>query len=118
MSPWKAELCCDVVARSLNWLWPGYLPRGKLVILDGDPLMAFLPPRVAANLDQCVRLALPPLADLAARTGCTILFLRHLTKLLCGRAVRRGQGSMGILAAVRTALFVAPRPGDPTGRVL
>jgi hypothetical protein len=21
----------------LRWLWPGYLPRGKLVVLDGDP---------------------------------------------------------------------------------
>lgn len=213
MTPWKSELCCEVVAKSLDWLWPRYLARGKLAVLDGDPemgkslltidliarlgrgaplpdgspsprpctsvllsaeddaadtirpraeaaganlsrlvipnpggrvprfpddipaleqtvrergadlvvidpLMAFLPPRVAANLDQCVRLALTPLADLAARTGCAVLFLRHLTKVHRGRAVRRGQGSMGILAAVRTALFVAPRPGDPGGRVL
>src|SRR3954462_14235646 len=21
----------------LTWLWPGYIPRGKLTILDGDP---------------------------------------------------------------------------------
>jgi hypothetical protein len=213
MTPWKDELCCDVAARSLDWLWPGYLARGKLALLDGDPemgkslltidliarlgrggslpdgapcprpctglilsaeddaadtirpraeaagadlarlvlpdtggraprfpddlpaleatvrgrgvdlvvldpLMAFLPPRVAANLDQYVRLALTPLADLAARTGCAVLLLRHLTKQVRGRAVRRGQGSMGILAAVRTALFVAQNPGDPAGRVL
>jgi hypothetical protein len=39
MPPWKAELCCDVVARNREWLWPGYLARGKLALLDGDPEM-------------------------------------------------------------------------------
>src|SRR5438067_12812317 len=37
MSPWKAELCCDVSPTVLDWLWPRYLARGKLAILDGDP---------------------------------------------------------------------------------
>lgn len=27
----------DVEPEHVDWLWPGYLPRGKLVILDGDP---------------------------------------------------------------------------------
>lgn len=27
----------DVVAESVEWLWPGRLPIGKLVVLDGDP---------------------------------------------------------------------------------
>jgi putative DNA primase/helicase len=213
MSPWKDELCCDVAPAALDWLWPRYLARGKLVILDGDPgmgksvltialiarltrggalpdgvmltrpytcvllsaedaaadtirpraeaagvdlarlvvpnfgqrvprfpedlaaleglirergaelvvidpLMAFLPPKVAANLDQCVRQALTPLATIAAETGCAILLVRHLTKTGRDRAVHRGQGSMGIVASVRTALFVAPHPQDPNARVL
>jgi archaellum biogenesis ATPase FlaH len=30
--------CMDEVERvSLEWVWPGWLPKGKLVILDGDP---------------------------------------------------------------------------------
>jgi hypothetical protein len=213
VSPWKAEFCSDVVPTALDWLWPRYLARGKLAILDGDPemgkslvtldliarlsrggplpdgsplprpgtslllsvedgaadtirpraeaagadlsrlvlptfddrvprlpadtaaledlvrtcsadlvvidpLMAFLPPGVAANLDQCVRQALTPLAGLAARTGCAVLFVRHLTKAGRERAVHRGQGSMGIMGAVRTALFAAPHPDDPAARVL
>lgn len=213
MSPWKAELCCDVVPTRLDWLWPRYLARGKLAILDGDPamgkslltidliarlsqggplpdrsklprpctsillsaeddpadtvrpraeaagadlsrlvlpnfggrvprlpddlpaleelilersadlvvidpIMAFLPPNVAANLDQCVRQALTPLAGVAARTGCAVLLVRHLTKTGRDRAIHRGQGSMGIVAAVRTALFAAPHPHDPDARVL
>jgi hypothetical protein len=81
-----------------------------LVVID--PLMAFLPPNVAANLDQCVRQALTPLAGVAARTGCAVLLVRHLTKRGRDRAVHRGQGSMGIVAAVRTVLFVAPHPDE------
>lgn len=27
----------DVVPERVQWLWPGYLPAGKLVVLDGDP---------------------------------------------------------------------------------
>lgn len=213
MSPWKAERCCDVVPTRLDWLWPGYLARGKLALLDGDPamgkslltidliarlgrggplpdnaklprpctsillsaeddpadtvrpraeaanadlsrlilptsggrvprlpddlpaleelirehsadlvvidpLMAFLPPGVAANLDQCVRQALTPLACMAARTGCAVMLVRHLTKTGHDRAIHRGQGSMGIIAAVRTALLAAPHPHDPDARVL
>lgn len=33
------ELVClaDVEPEAVRWLWPGYLPRGKVVICDGDP---------------------------------------------------------------------------------
>jgi hypothetical protein len=30
----------EVDPEHVSWLWPGYLPRGKLVILDGDPGVA------------------------------------------------------------------------------
>jgi AAA domain len=210
MSRWKARRCSEIQPTSLEWLWSGYLARGKLALFDGDPglgkslitldliarltrgaplsdgtpvaqpitcavlsaedepgdtirpraeaagadlyrliipdlgdqparfpddqpalkelivergieflsidpLMAFLPPRVAANLDQCVRQALTPLANLASRTGCAIELVRHMTKQPSDRAILRGQGSMGIIGAVRTALFVAPRSRDPVG---
>jgi hypothetical protein len=106
-------------------LFPDYLPdleahiRGtnaELVVVD--PLMAFLPPRVSANLDQCVRTALTPLAALARRTRCAILLVRHLRKASSGVAVRRGQGSMGIIGAARTGLLAGPHPADPTLGVL
>jgi AAA domain len=88
----------------------------KLVVID--PLMAFLPPNVTASVDQCVRQALSPLATIAIRHNCAIKFVRHLTKRQPSRAIHRGQGSMGIVAAARTAWFVAPNPSDPDGRVL
>lgn len=212
MSTLTAEPLSQVRADSVRWLWPLYLPRGKLTLLDGDPgvgkslltvdlaarlscggelpggtpsdrphtvlllnaedaaadttrpravaagadldrvrvvstdppvhlpaglpaleslvrdtkadllvidpLMAFLPPKTAANLDQCVRTALTPLAALAERTDCGVLLVRHLRKNATDKAVRRGQGSMGIVGAARTGLLVGPHPTDPSLRVL
>ena len=87
-----------------------------LVVID--PLLAFLPPEAAANLDQCVRRALTPLAILAADTGCAILLVRHLRKSESAKAILRGQGSAGIIAAARTGLLAARHPADPSRNVL
>src|SRR5262245_33371494 len=29
--------CADITPLAVSWLWEPYLPRGKLVVLDGDP---------------------------------------------------------------------------------
>lgn len=90
--------------------------NADLVVID--PFMAFLPPKVAAGIDQCVRTALTPLAALAERTGCAVLLVRHLRKASPGQALRRGQGSMAIIGAARTGLLAGPHPADPTLGVL
>jgi RecA-family ATPase len=53
MSPWTVELCCDVRPAALEWLWPGYLARGKLALLDGDPGMG----KSLITLDLVARLS-------------------------------------------------------------
>jgi hypothetical protein len=90
--------------------------QASLVVID--PLMAFLPPEVAANNDQCVRRVLGALAAIAARTGCTIILIRHLRKQNTPKAVHRGLGSVGIIGAVRAGLLVAPHPHNHGERVL
>lgn len=37
--PRRVEVVClaEVVAERVTWLWPGYLPAGKLAVLEGDP---------------------------------------------------------------------------------
>lgn len=87
-----------------------------LVVID--PLMAFLSAEAAANVDQCVRRVLTPLATVAGYTGACILLVRHLRKVESGKAMLRGQGSIGIIAAARTALLAARHPTDPTLNVL
>ncbi len=87
-----------------------------LVVID--PILAFLPPSVAANSDQCVRRALGRLAELAARTGAAVVLVRHLNKRASAPALHRGTGSTGIIAAARAGLLVAPHPLDPSLRIL
>jgi hypothetical protein len=83
-----------------------------------DPVTAFLPPEVATGNDQCVRAALHALDGVAARTGCTVLLVRHLRKKASPKAIHRGAGSIGIIGAVRSGLLAAYHRGDPNLRVL
>src|SRR5207244_7929601 len=90
--------------------------NARLVILD--PLMAVLGGSIDSCRDQQIREVFTPLAHLAERTGCAILIIRHLTKGTSPNALYRGAGSIGILAAARTSLLVAPDPSDETRRIL
>jgi len=48
---------------SLEWLWPGYLPRGKLALLDGDPKVTLEPRQHAPDV-------VPAEVAVAAADGC------------------------------------------------
>jgi RecA-family ATPase len=217
-SPAIVTPVADVAREQVRWLWPGRLPRGKLVVLDGDPalgkstltldwsarittgspwpdgaeipspksvvilsaedgigdtirprleahgadlmrvfvfeavragncprppsipgdldllegvvhergaglvvvdvLAAFLARQVDSYRDQDVRGALMPLAQLATRTGATVVVLRHLSKSGGNNALYRGGGSIGIVGAARAAMLVAPDPDDQSRVVL
>lgn len=85
----------------------------RLVVID--PLMAHLPESVNSWRDQSVRLALAPLHALAEKNGCSVLVVAHLNKGLSADPIRRTGGSIGITAAVRSALLLARDPDDPDG---
>jgi hypothetical protein len=82
----------------------------RLVVLD--PLVAFLDASVTAGNDQSVRRALAPLARLAAKHGCVMLLVRHLNKGFGRHAIYRGGGSIGLVAACRSAWLVGRDPVD------
>jgi AAA domain len=88
----------------------------ELVVID--PMMAFFKPEAAANSDQVMRVALAPLAALAARSGASVLLVRQLTKRGGRQALYRGGGSIGIIGAVRTALFLGRWLREPDRRIL
>lgn len=88
----------------------------ELVVID--PMMAFFRPEVATNSDQVMRVALAPLAVLAARSGASVLLVRQLTKHGGRKALYRGAGAIGIIGAIRTALFLARDVRDPERRIL
>jgi putative DNA primase/helicase len=83
-----------------------------------DPLAAFVPPGPSGGKDRPVRRTLDGLAELAARYGCAVLLVRHLTKSGGLRWLYRGLGSLGVVRAIHTGLLVARHPTDPEQRVL
>ena len=88
----------------------------ELIVID--PMMAFFKPEVAANSDQVMRVALAPLAVLAARSGASVLLVRQLTKHGGRKVLYRGGGSISIIGAIRTALFLGRCSREPDRRIL
>ena len=86
----------------------------RLLVID--PLMAFLT-RVDASRDQDVRRALHKLTRVAERQNCAVVCLRHLNRF-GDKAIYRGGGSVGSVAAARSGLLVATDPDDPQCRLL
>ena len=87
---------------------------GFLVI---DPLLGFLSHSIDSHKDQSIRDVLHRLKIIAGKTGAAILGIRHLNKSGIGKALYRGQGSIGITAAARSALTVGPDPHEEGARV-
>jgi hypothetical protein len=88
--------------------------QARLLLID--PLMAFL--GCDANGDQKVRKALTPLKALAEKMNCAVVMVRHLTKRGGTHSLYRGSGSIGIVAATRSALLIGKSPDEPNYRVL
>jgi hypothetical protein len=83
----------------------------RLVVVD--PLMGHLPESVNSWSDQSVRRALAPLYRLTAERRCAAVVVAHLNKAKGGNALHRTGGSIGIPAAVRSALLLARDPEHP-----
>jgi hypothetical protein len=90
--------------------------QARLLVLD--PVVSFLDRHVLSANDASVRLALFPLAELAARHGCAGLLNRHLNKDGGSRALYRGGGSIAFVAACRSAWLLAADPHQPKRRIL
>jgi hypothetical protein len=85
----------------------------KLIVID--PLTAYVDSsQREAKLRKTV---LAPLAEIAARTDCAMVTVRHLRKS-GGKLMHRGLGSMAISAAVRSAFVMFKDPNDHERRIL
>ena len=91
--------------------------RTYAILVVIDPLTALLGRNIDSSRDQDVREVFTPLAQIAERTGCAILIIRHLNKGSSDNILYRGAGSIGIIAAARTGLLVAHDPDDEQKRV-
>src|SRR6266702_3909034 len=93
------------------------IKQTKAILVVLDPLMAVLGRSIDSSRDQDVREVLNPLGDVAERTGCAILIIRHLNKGSSDNILYRGAGSIGIIAVARIGLLVAHDPDDEQKRV-
>lgn len=89
--------------------------RTKTRLVVVDPLTAHLPESINSWHDQSVRRALAPLHRSAEERGCAIVVVAHLNKGGGQDPLYRTGGSIGLPAAVRSALLLARDPTDPKG---
>lgn len=90
--------------------------KARLVILD--PLQAFLGGDVDMFRANEVRPLLSHLGQVAEAQRCAIIAIRHWTKVIGGKALYRGQGSVDFTAAARSVLALGEAPDDETLRVM
>ena len=90
--------------------------RVRLVIID--PVQAFIGADVDMNRANEVRPVFRKLGMIAEKTGCAIVLIGHLNKSSGTQSAYRGLGSIDIMAAVRSLIFIGKVRKDPTTRVL
>lgn len=77
----------------------------RLVIID--PLFAHLDGTVNSYKDSEIRsLVMAPLGKIAESTGAAVLLIRHPTKSDVGNILHKGGGSIGIIGAARSGLYI------------
>ena len=88
----------------------------RLVIID--PVQAFIGADVDMKRANEVRSVFRKLGMIAEKTGCAIVLIGHLNKSSGTQSTYRGLGSIDIMAAVRSLIFIGKVRKDPTTRVL
>jgi hypothetical protein len=86
--------------------------RERVALIVIDPFPAYLTGKHDSHKDADIRRVLHRLKVLAERTGAGVKILRHLNKVTDTAALYRGGGSIGIIAASRTAFVVARHPKE------
>lgn len=82
----------------------------RLVILD--PIQAYLPKGADMNKAESVRPLMDGLMQMARRTGCTVLIVRHFGKRMTETSLYKAIGSIDFAACVRSVLIVGLYPKE------
>lgn len=92
--------------------------QNQVRLLIIDPVQAFIGADVDMNRANEVRPVFRKLGMIAEQTGCAIVLIGHLNKSSGTQSTYRGLGSIDIMAAVRSLIFIGKVKKDPTTRVL
>lgn len=82
----------------------------KLIVID--PIQAFLPPKTDLNDSASMRPLLDGLREVCRSTDCTCIIIEHLNKCTKMKAAYRGIGTVDIINASRSAIFVGYHPSE------
>ena len=87
--------------------------NAKMIIFD--PLQAFLGAKVDMHRANETRPVMARLAEIAKKKDCAIIIVSHLSKGSVGsQAIYRALGSIDIVAASRSVLYVGKNSRDPS----
>ena len=90
--------------------------NAKLIILD--PIQAYIGATVDMHRANEIRPVLKKLGMIAEKYQCAVILIGHMNKASGSKSTYRGLGSIDIMAAVRSLLFIGKVKKDPTTRVL
>lgn len=90
--------------------------QARLVILD--PIQAYLPKGADMNKAESVRPLMNGLMQMARRTGCTVLVVRHFGKRVTDNAIYKAIGSIDFAACVRSVLIAGLYPKEQSTNIL
>lgn len=83
-----------------------------------DPLVAYVPSKTDMHRSNSIRPMLGRLKEIAEDYGCSIILIRHLTKMKHDKAIHQGGGSVDLIGAARSAFLIATDPQDKNRRIL
>lgn len=119
--PTRVKLVSSEQLPLVNFLTPELeqaIVDNDIRLLAFDPLQAFLGARVDMNKSNETRPVLARLAAIAAKTGCCIVLVSHMSKgSRDGPAIHRALGSVDIVGAARSVLQIGRNAKDPEERV-
>lgn len=87
-------------------------------LLIFDPSQAFFGAEVDMFRANQTRPIMAKLAAMAQRNSCAVVIVSHLNKNSKGKAITRGQGSMDIIGAARSALHIGRNPEQDEERLM
>jgi hypothetical protein len=96
----------------------GHVDKHGVRLLLIDPIGSFLDAEMAEDNGHTAREVVQSLTNLAQRSGCAVVFVKHPRKGSAGSALDQVSGSKEWINVARSALVLAPEPNDQGKRVL
>ena len=83
-----------------------------------DPLTSYIGSDVSINLANEVRDRINNLISVAKDTGCAVIIIGHMNKMMGAKALYRSLGSIDVIGSARSCLLIGRSKDDPANRIM